>query len=63
MEKDNVTIEVWVETDLVGSLVSTTVEINRDEWEHMPILDREQRMREEMLGMIEWGWKEKDADS
>lgn len=56
---ENVTIEVSVQTDAVGSKCVDTFEFSRTEWDALNEDEKEAICSEVKGNMSEWSWREK----
>lgn len=56
---ENVTIEVHVWTDVVGSECADTFEFTRDEWDALEEDEKEAICNEVKGNMSNWSWSEK----
>jgi len=54
-------ITVWVKTGKVGSRSEISFEVDSEEWNTMPELKRYDICREELFGVIAWGFEEEDV--
>ena len=54
---DEITIEVWVATDKVGSKTTDTFKVLRKDWESSTDEKKDDMCRDVMFSMIEWDYK------
>lgn len=56
---NTVTVEVFIQTNKIGSKCTDTIEFDREEWDAMSEEKRDEACRDVAFNMGEWGWKEK----
>lgn len=58
---DKVKIEMYARTDVVGSKVKRTIDVDKEQWDQYSETEKEEYMRDEFFNsaMIDWGWEEK----
>jgi hypothetical protein len=55
---EKVKIKMWVTTDRVGSKSTRTLEFDREDWDVMSDLEKEEAVHDELWRVISWGWEE-----
>lgn len=57
-------VTLWARTDRVGSKATRQVKVDREDWEAMNPLERDEYMQEELWngGLVEWGYSAGDYD-
>lgn len=53
-----VKIKVWIETNVVNSRCSDTIEVDAEEWAAMSEDERDSYCREVAFNNMEWGYEE-----
>lgn len=60
--KDEITVELWIATNRVGSKETKKIRVEREDWERLSGAERHEYMWEELLNqnacMYEWGFRE-----
>jgi len=59
-DNDTIKIMVWVCTNKIGSRSERIIEFDKDEWERIGELGRDEACSETMHEMIEWNYEVKD---
>ena len=55
---DYIEVEVWCSIGLVGCKLKQRVTVDREEWEEMSDMDKEDYCRDIAFESFEWGWNE-----
>ncbi len=59
---EEITIEVYVRTDCVGSMCADEITVDAKEWGQMDDSQKEEYCKECAFNMFEWGYKQIDKD-